>query len=341
MQIFLVLVSWSCFAPSGPAQAQEIDEPFDGLSLDTLTLYPETLDAPPEIPSPARTSDGVEILTVCLKDNKYALLPVTVENGSPLLYSRRIKSLYGKDRQLDVDSGDFPTLARTGLHSHRELDGTKMITGVRVPVITYIGRPGRFSEAGFMAADEEIITVLKNDNRLVKKLDLTHPQLARPLFHVWNILLSEIKLGKWGRHWDNIESFDYRGRKVFLEARGTKGWQVSIFQDEIQGRFDIAIRTELSRAEKDFLKTSYSHLSPQQLEELEEKISLIQFSEMAPYYIMRYGFYEGHTAYRTDPIAIAFLFGLKPLEEIENSFPGELKRILFSHFTDEQPDLGG
>jgi hypothetical protein len=53
---------------------------------------------------------------------------------------------------------------------------------------------------------------------------------------------------------------------------------------------------------------------------------------MEPYYVMRYGFYEGHTDYRVDPIAIAFIFGLKRLEEIERAFPGELHKTLTSHF---------
>jgi len=45
---------------------------------------------------------------------------------------------------------------------------------------------------------------------------------------------------------------------------------------------------------------------------------------MLPYYIMRYGFYEGHTDYRADPIAIAFIFGMRSLEEIEAAFEGRL-----------------
>jgi hypothetical protein len=52
---------------------------------------------------------------------------------------------------------------------------------------------------------------------------------------------------------------------------------------------------------------------------------------MAPYYIMRYGFYEGHTAYRCDPVAIAYLFGLRALEQIETAFPGRLHRVLLDH----------
>ncbi len=45
--------------------------------------------------------------------------------------------------------------------------------------------------------------------------------------------------------------------------------------------------------------------------------------EMQPFYIYRYGFYEAHTAWRADPIAISFLFGLRPLEETEAAFPGQ------------------
>jgi len=301
----------------------------------TFHLYPKTYDKLPAVPSPFTTEDGIEILLAVTKDNKYALIPVTVKNGNPLHYSKRVKSVFGKDQQLLIDSGDFPTLSRTGLHSESELDAKEMITGFPISLITYIGQPGRFSGAGFMADDEDIISVLKDDNRIVTKLGLTHPQMAKPLFHVWNIILKEIEIGKWARFWDNIQYFNYNGRKVKLKAHGTKGWQISIFQDEIQGSFDIDVCSVLSANEKSFLKHRYPHLSADQMKELEEKISSIHFSEMAPYYIMRYGFYEGHTNYRSDPIAIAFIFGLRSLEEIENIFQGDLYQILTEHFTKE------
>ena len=67
--------------------------------------------------------------------------------------------------------------------------------------------------------------------------------------------------------------------------------------------------------------------------ELVKRLSHILTGEMEPYYVMRYGFYEGHTAYRVDPIAIAFIFGLKSLEEIEMAFPGRLYEALTTHFT--------
>jgi hypothetical protein len=63
-----------------------------------------------------------------------------------------------------------------------------------------------------------------------------------------------------------------------------------------------------------------------------EKLTHILMGEMLPFYIMRYGFYEGHTGYRGDPLAIAFIFGLKSLEEIEAAFPGDLPHVLIEHF---------
>jgi hypothetical protein len=297
-------------------------------------LYPNVLDKRPTVPSPYVMEKGTEILTAILKNGKYVFMPVTVENGRPLHYSRRVGSVYGKDQQLHVNRGDFPTLARTGLHAEAELDAKDMITGMPVDVITYIGRPGRFSGAGFMAEDENIISVLKGDNDLVRKLGLTHPQMAKPLYHVWNMILQEIECGRWGR-FSGIQCFFYNGNKVTLRAESMKGWQISIFQDEIQGRFDIDVQRTLTPAERLFLQEKYAHLSAAQMAELKEKLTRFHFSEMVPYYIMRYGFYEGHTDYRADPIAIACIFGLKSVEEIENAFPGKLHRILITHFTEK------
>ena len=207
-----------------------------------------------------------------------------------------------------------------------------MIRGMPVDVITYVGRPGRFSGVGFMADDEDIVSVLKGDNDLVRKLGLTHPQMAGPLYHVWNMILQDIECGRWGR-FSGIQCFFYDGNKVRLRADSMKGWQISVFQDEIQGRFDIDVQRTLTDAERLFLQEKYAHLSAIQMAELKAKLTRIHFSEMVPYYIMRYGFYEGHTDYRADPIAIACIFGLKSVEEIENTFRGRLYKTLTNHFT--------
>ena len=54
---------------------------------------------------------------------------------------------------------------------------------------------------------------------------------------------------------------------------------------------------------------------------------------MVPFYIQRYGFYEGYTSYRTDPIAVALIFGLLTLEEIDAAVGGDLPGVLDRHHT--------
>ncbi|MHC4752970.1 MAG: hypothetical protein ACYTFW_24275 [Planctomycetota bacterium] len=90
---------------------------------------------------------------------------------------------------------------------------------------------------------------------------------------------------------------------------------------------------EPNQDEKAFLREKYSNLSQEQMTELIKKLSYIHTGEMVPYYIMRYGFYEGHTDYRADPITIAWLFAQKSLEEIEAAFEGKLYEALTQHFT--------
>ncbi|MBD3414919.1 MAG: hypothetical protein GF421_10875 [Candidatus Aminicenantes bacterium] len=60
----------------------------------------------------------------------------------------------------------------------------------------------------------------------------------------------------------------------------------------------------------------YPELTEKEMSELIQKISHIHTGEMVPYYVMQYGFYEGHTDFRADPISIAIIFGLKDLQEI-------------------------
>jgi len=159
--------------PIGRAKPEQIS-----YNQETYPYYPKTLDSRPEIPSPLVISDGTEIMTALMKDDKFALVPVTIENGRPLNYN---VNQYGKGRQLEVDAADFPTLARTGLHCEGELSRAKMIAGRSVVEIAELGSPERSSGTGFIASDEDIISVLKSDNRLIKALGLTHPQTAKPL----------------------------------------------------------------------------------------------------------------------------------------------------------------
>lgn len=294
-----------------------------------LKLYPNTYDHFPELPSPYTLEDGTEIVVAFTQDEKCVLFPVTVENGKPLNYKKN--QWYGKGRQLEVDASDFPALARTGLHSEIELAQIKTITGRSIAEITEIGRPERYSGAGFMSQDEDIISVLRGDNRLVTQLGSIHRQMAKPLFHVFNIILTVKKDSGRG----NIGGVLYNKRKIYLKFWGAKGWQNSIFNDEILGYWQIEMWRDLDKEEKAFLSREYSNLSDEEMAQLLKKLSHIHTGEMAPYYIMRYGFYEGHTSYRADPIAIAFIFGLRSLDEIESAFKGKLYETLTNHFSEE------
>jgi len=332
--VLLTAISFMALMASQQTQVKQYPQ-----TKEYLKFFPHTYDQCPELPSPYMTRGGTEIVIAQTKDNQFTLIPVTVKKGESLGYR---EGAWDKIRILEADAEDFPTLARTGLHSEIELDSTRRITGRSIVEITDSGRPGGSSGEGFMAQEEDIISVLKGDNRLVKKLELTHPQLAKPLFHVWNI-------ARWvgytsrsvGRSIGSIDSFLYNKRKIRLITAGGRGWQYSIFNDEIQGMYHLEFSIELDEAEKKFLQERYSNLSDEQTTDFQKMLSHIHTGEMVPFYIMRYGFYEGHTGYRADPIAISLVFGLRSLEEIEKAFEGYLYKVLTEHFAREYISVAG
>jgi len=291
-------------------------------------LYPSLLSERPDIPSPLAAADGREYVVGLTENGEYTLFEVTVENGEELNYRKNM--WYTRGRQLEVDSSDFPSLATAGLHSDGELAKTKRITGKPVAEITRIGRPGQFSGTGFMAHDEDIISVLSGDNRIVRRLGLTHPDLARPLFHVFNVIQSVMSHAGHGGRGD-AQAILYNDRIVNLKFHGAKGWQESIFNDEILGYWQIEMWRELDDQEQKILSEQYPDLTGDEYSQMLKRLSYIHTGEMVPFYIMRYGFYEGHTGYRADPIAIASIFGLHPLENITERFAGELPSTLNEH----------
>jgi hypothetical protein len=287
-------------------------------------LYPETLAERPSLASPAMAPDGTDLVVMLTRGGRWAVVP-----ASPGDAERR-------ERQRRVDGHDFPTLARTGLHSSAELARLVTITGRSLAEIDDLGRPGRLSVEGFLAMDESVRSVLDGDTRLVTALGLTHPQLARPLFHVWNIVEVDAKTRRWSmaRHrWERCELLLYNGREVRVEAHDTKGGQESIFDDGLEGAFWIEIRRAPTPDEEALLRRKYGHLTPEGWTLLLERLSAMQTGEMEPHYIQWYGFHEGHTEWRVDPIAIAFIFGLRTLDEIEAAFPGRLDVALTAHLT--------
>ncbi len=328
---------WFCAAAVATGMAtraedrQSADAEFVTIAEQRVPVYPARLPARIALASPGNTKEGQEYLVVRTAAGARAIVLVTVENGPRHL--RYGTEKIGKGQQLQVDGSDFPTLAASGLHSPAELERARSITGKPVAEITRLGRPGMASGAGFLAQDEDILSVLRGDNELVGRLGLKHRDLARPLFHVWNLLLREYELGKLGRFKDDVGSFWYHGREIHLRSQRTKGFQESIFNDEIKGAFDIEIWRELDAGEHKLLEEVYAHLSAAERKAMVDRLTRLRTGEMEPYYIMRYGFYEGHTEYRVDPIALAAIFGLKSLRDIEAAFSAELDHVLTRHST--------
>jgi len=292
----------------------------------SYALCPHRFDSRPSVPSPYTTDDGREIVVTSTKDDKYMLIPVTLANSER------------KGRQLHVNADDFPILARTGFHCEPELDRTRIITGRSIAEITELARPDRLSTSGFIAEDEDIISVLKGDNRFARNLGLTHTQLAKPLLHVLNLTARNQEQKNhlsYQGHRAEYPPFFYNGRKISVKVEYTRGGQESIFADGLNGALAIQIDRELQQRERDYIDSKYSHLSRQQREDLVKKLSSLFIGEMVMYYAKWYGFYEGHTGWRADPIAIAFIFGMKDIEEIDAAFNGKLYDALTEHFTRE------
>lgn len=295
-------------------------------------IYPHTMEWQPAIQSPVVANDGSELICALTQDHRFALVPVTVKD-----WNSEVVNYFGANI-LAVDREDFPSLAKTGLHAENDLSRVKTINARTLDEINEQARPGRLSSSGFIAEDEDVISVLRGDDRLVRKLGLTHPQLAKPLLHLWNLILQEQKhaQGIWkGRAhaWVHFDHFIYNGKKLFYEVHFTKGGQKSPFQDGIEGAAHLSLWREMSASETEFLEDCYRSYSQEKLIELKHALSNLTSGEMEPFYIVRYGFYEGHTSWRTNPLTIAFIFGLRSIKEIEAAFPGKLDDAMNAHFT--------
>ncbi|MBE7498956.1 MAG: hypothetical protein HS113_01325 [Verrucomicrobiales bacterium] len=163
--------------------ATETSEPsanpaFVTIAEQQVPVYPATLPGEVRFPSPGSTREGQEYVVVRTAAGSNAVVLVTVENGD--LNLRYGAEKIGKGHQLRVDGEDFPALAANGLHAAAELARTRSITGKPVAEITRLGRPGRASGIGFLAADEDIVSVLLGDNDQVGRLGLKHRTWPAP-----------------------------------------------------------------------------------------------------------------------------------------------------------------
>jgi len=302
------------------------------INSENLKFSPEYYTVKPGIPSPVMSETNRELVLLEIDNGRYTWFDATVENGAPFDYKR---NLYGKGNQLLADEEDFPGLARKGIHAEVDLRNTKIITRRSVSQITIDGRPWGSSGVGFMAKDETIMSVIFADNQSVKKLSLTHLDISRPLFHIWNI----------SREFENfsidtvtgerleLAALVYNEHRIIMKIAGSRGWQESIFNDEILGTGHIEISRGMNSKELEFLEENYAHLSQDQFVKLQKMLYNIHTGEMVLFYINRYGFYEGHTEYRIDPIAVVLIFGLKSIEDVHKACGGDLYHYFTTHFT--------
>jgi len=287
-------------------------------------LYPEVNELKPNLPSPFISEDNDEYVVAVTKEGKYAIMEVTLSNEREIC------------DQLIVDTLDFPELAKTGLHAEDRLNTINAITGWDIDTITGLGRPKGLSYSGFLADDESIMSVIRADDKIIRKMNLSHPRMAKPLFQILNMMDTDLSLNRWNmaRHnWENISYLFYNENKVFVHVEDTKGGQKSIFNDSIEGGFYIKIWCEFSEEETEYLKKKYGHLEQDALKEFKTSLSTMNIGEIQPQYIMRYGFYEGHTFWRACHIAISFIFGIKSLEELDETFDGGLNEVIANHYT--------
>jgi len=299
----------------------------------TYPTYPQQIKEKPSIPSPVESNNETWILGK-VNDGGFMIIPVTVKDGPlniPCHYS-----FIGRGMETYINSEDFPLLANKGLHDDEKLKSVTMVTGRLAKDITQIGRPQGASWSGFMAKDESLQSVLIGDNRLVKAMKLKHSDLAKPLFHIWNLVVVEHEHNRMTYQGPSFISILYNGYEVVLNIRCTKCFQYSIFYDNLQCTYDMKIGRNLTQDEEAYIDKRYVRLPESQLAAIKMKLSEINVGEIIPYYIQRYGFYEGHTMWRADPLAIAFIFGIKSLEELEMTFPGNLNEILFQHYVSEE-----
>jgi hypothetical protein len=164
--------------PVAPAKLEACREPAKDVVSGgrRYPVYPALLDSPPRIESLWRSADGREYVVIETMEGRYGLADATIEECAP------------KGRQMLVDHEDFPSLADTAVHAEADLDGKKRLTGRMVEEINDLALPGGLSTDGFLAVGEDVFSVLKQDNQVVKKLGLSHAELARPLMHLWNLV---------------------------------------------------------------------------------------------------------------------------------------------------------
>jgi hypothetical protein len=158
------------------------------------------------------------------------------------------------------------------------IKGLTEINGKTIVELEKVMRPGAASRAGFLGKDEKLLDILAADNQyVVDKLGLTHQELAKHLFAMWAVHLSEKQ--------SEVDLL-YRGVRFKVKVLYTIGSQESPFADGTSSGAMVWLENLNNRK-----KLTYAHL--------------------VPYMMERYGFYEGKgTSFRVDPRDVVDVFDL-------------------------------
>lgn len=158
------------------------------------------------------------------------------------------------------------------------------IHGIRIEELERRMRPGQLSEAGFLGPEESLLDVMAMDNDWVTQNNLSHQKIAETLHFIRALALNKLD-GK---------EIVFHDRRYQVDSVFFMGGQVSPFEqlDNVRfspaphayGSFDLRVKN---------LATGDS----------------ISFSSLLPFFIERYGFYEGTgTPYRVSPQKIVTVF---------------------------------
>jgi hypothetical protein len=164
----------------------------------------------------------------------------------------------------------------SGKNDTTTLRNLQALNGIQIPELEADLRPGRASQQGFIGPDERLLDILMTDNDYVLSRKTTHAEIAYPLRYV----LAAIH--KFQNHDFSLNLF---GTRYSIVSFGTMGVQHSPFNDGESGRLCEIIVTNEDTGES------------------------VNFSDLHPEMIGRYGFYEGKgTNYRVEPEQILKVF---------------------------------
>ena len=183
---------------------------------------------------------------------------------------------------------DVGGLKIAGKNDSETIRNLKKINGMCIKKLEESMRPGFSSGAGFLGKDESLIEIMVEDNDYVTSRGLTHRDLSIPLLQISNRAKRMLAQGS------RIVEFEHAGIKWKVEMTPYRGFQESPFNDGTKTNFDFVI-TNLDNKQK------------------------LEYSELIPIMVERYGFYEGKgIKYRVEPAEIIRVLGLKVKSSRDN-----------------------